>query len=109
MGIQLKKVDITAIKHGTTGRRSAKPRYKNSDLPFRNPTRDLQTWREDVIPHILEWAGSLEDPFSISSHPNLEDVITYAWDEEFPGISADDAVQYVVCYFRNCQSLLVAL
>src|SRR6266699_4146517 len=106
MGIQLRKADITAIKRDATGRRSAKPRYKNSDLPFRNSTRDLQTWREAVIPHILEWAGSLEEPFSISSHPDLEDVITYAWEEEFPEIPTDDAVQYVVCY--PLQSLIVA-
>ncbi|KAF8815687.1 hypothetical protein BYT27DRAFT_7003157, partial [Phlegmacium glaucopus] len=68
---------------------------KNSNLPFRNSTRDLQTWRNAVIPHILEWAGSLEEPFSISSHPDLEDLIKYAWDKEFPEIPADDAVQYV--------------
>ena len=98
MGIQLKTADITAIKCNATGRCSAKPHYKNSDLPFKNSSCDLETWHEAVLPHILEWAGSLEEPFSISTHPNLEELIKYAWDEEFLEISADDAVHYVVCY-----------
>jgi len=95
MGVQLKTADITAIKCNANGHRSAQPRYKNSDLPLKNSSRDLETWREAVLPHILDWAGSLEEPFSISTHPDLEELIKYAWDEEFP---ADDAVYYVVCY-----------
>ena len=98
MGVQLKKANISAVKHDAPGRRSAKPRHKNSDLPFKNYTRDLETWRDAVIPHILEWAGSLEEPFSISSHPDLDEIIKYAWDEEFPEIPVDSAVYFVVCY-----------
>ena len=99
IGVQLKTADIIAIKRNVIGRCSAKPRYKNSDLSFENSSRDLETWRKDVLPHILEWAGSLEEPFFISTHcPDLEDLIKYAWDEEFPEISADEAVHYVVCY-----------
>jgi len=98
MGVQLKKADISTVKRDAAGRHSAKPRFKNSDLPFKNSTRDLETWREAVIPHILEWAGSLEEPFPISSHPVLDEVIKYAWGEEFPEIPADSAVYYVVCY-----------
>lgn len=96
MGVQLKTTDITAIKRNATAHRSAKPRYKNSDLPFKNSSRDLETWREAVLPHILDWAGSLDEPFSISTHPDLEEITKYAWDEEFPEISADGAVHYVV-------------
>ena len=105
IGVQLKTADIIAIKCNAIGRRSAKPRYKNSDLSFENSSRDLETWRKDVLPHILEWAGSLGEPFFISTHcPDLEDLIKYAWDEEFPEISADEAIHYVVCY-RFIQSL----
>lgn len=46
MGIQLKTADITAIKRNETGRRSAKHRYRNNDLPFENSSRDLKTLRE---------------------------------------------------------------
>ena len=98
MGVQLKKADISTVKRDAAGRRSAKPHFKNSDLPFKNSTCDLETWREAVIPHILDWAGSLEEPFSISSHPVLDKVIKYAWEEEFPEIPTDGTVDYVVCY-----------
>ena len=108
MGVQLKTADITAVKRNATGRRSAKPRYKNSDLPFKNFSRDLETWHEAVLPHILDWAGSLEEPFSISTHPNLEELIKYAWDEEFLEISVDDAIYYVVRYpFFNLMNALL--
>ena len=99
MGVQLKTADIMAIKCNATGCHSAKPHYKNSNLLFKNSSRDLETWCEAVLPYILKWASSLEEPFSISTHPNLEELIKYAWDEEFPEIlAADDAVHYVVCY-----------
>ena len=109
MGVQLKPADITGIKRNATGRGSAKPRYKNSDLPFKNSSCDLETWHEAVLPHILNWAGSLEEPFSISTHPDLEDLIKYAWDEEFPEIPADNTVYYVVCHpFFNPSSFYIA-
>ena len=96
--------DIIAIKRNAIGRRSAKPRYKNSDLSFENSSRNLETLRKDILPHILECAGSLEEPFFISTHPDLEVLIKYAWDEEFPEIPADEAIHYVVSY-RLFQSL----
>ena len=104
MGVQLKKADISTVKHNAAGRRSAKPRFKNSDLLFKNSTCDLETWHEAVIPQILEWAGTLEEPFSISSHPNLDELIKYAWDEEFPEIPADGAVLPPMIIFDNVLS-----
>ncbi|KAG5649861.1 hypothetical protein H0H81_001745 [Sphagnurus paluster] len=74
MGIKLKTADITAIKRDASARRSAKLRYNNGHLPFENPTRDLQTWRTDVIPAIIDWVGTLEDPFAANSHPDLPDL-----------------------------------
>ena len=102
MGIKLKTADIAAVKHDASARRPARPRYKNGHLPFKNPTRDLLTWRDAVLPPIIDWAGTIEDPFSINSHPDLQDVVEYLWDEEFPEIPVDDAVQAVVhqiCFF----------
>jgi len=69
-------------------------------------SRNLETWHEAVLPHILDWASSLEEPFSISTHPDLEDLIKYAWDEEFPEILVDDAIHYVVCCCPLIQSLM---
>jgi len=97
MGIKLKTADIAAVKHDASARHPARPRYKNGHLPFENPTHDLLTWRDAVLPPIIDWAGTIEDPFTVNSHPDLQDVVEYLWDEEFPEIPADDAVQAVVC------------
>lgn len=96
MGIKLKTADISAVKRDASARRPAKPRYKNSHLPFENPTRDLLTWRDVILPAIIDWAGTLDEPFAINSHPDLQEIIECRWKEEFPAIPADDAVQAVV-------------
>ena len=94
MGIKLKTADISAVKHDVSAHRPAKPRYKNSHLPFENPTRDLLTWRDAVIPSIIDWAGTLEEPFAVN--PDLYVIIEDNWKDEFPTIDAGDAVQAVV-------------
>ena len=98
MGIKLKTEDISTVKNDASARRPAKLRYKNGHLPFENPTRDLLTWRDAVLPAIIDWAGTLEEPFAVNSHPNLLDIVEGVWKEEFPEIPADEAVQAVVCY-----------
>ncbi|KAF5368712.1 hypothetical protein D9615_010297 [Tricholomella constricta] len=84
-----------------------KPRYKNGHLPFGNPTRDLLTWRDAVLPAIIDWAGTLEEPFAVNSHPDLQDVVEDNWNEEFPETPADDAVQAVASSaIRNWRSAI---
>ncbi|KAF8959428.1 hypothetical protein BDZ97DRAFT_1838008, partial [Flammula alnicola] len=95
MDIKLKAADITAAKRGASGRPVAKPRYKNGHLPFENPMQDLQTWRNAIVPDIVDWAGTLKKPFAANSHPNLQNVVEDSWNEEFPEIPAYDAVQAV--------------
>lgn len=102
MGIKLKTADITAVKRDASARRLAKPRYKNGNLPFENATRDLQTWRDAVLPAIIDWAGTLEEPFAVSSHLDLQDIVEENWNEEFPEIPVDEAVHAVV---RRCQKM----
>ena len=106
MGIKLTTANISAVKRNASARRPAKPRYKNGHLPFENPTCDLLTWRDAVLPPIIDWAGTLEEPFAVNSHwhPNLPDVVEDNWKEEFPEIPADDAVQSVVCYTIRSKS-----
>jgi hypothetical protein len=109
MGIKLKKADISAVKRDASARRPAKPRYKNSHLPFKNPTRDLLTWRDAVLPPIIDWAGSLEEPFAINSHPDLPDIVEDCWKEEFPEIPVDEAVQAVVSHSDAFAELLAVI
>ena len=101
MGIKLKTADIAACH-------PAQPHYKNGHLPFENPMCDLLTWCDAILPLIIDWVGTIEDPFTVNSHLNLQEVIEYLWSEEFPEIQADDAVQSVVheatCFFTSYYS-----
>ena len=109
MGIKLKTADISAVKRDASARRPSKPRYKNGHLPFTNPSRDLLTWRDAVLPPIIDWAGTLEDPFAINSHPNLPDIVEDCWKEEFPEIRVDEAVHAVVSHSYGFSVLVVIL
>ncbi|KAF8799286.1 hypothetical protein BYT27DRAFT_7343021 [Phlegmacium glaucopus] len=60
-----------------------------------------------VLPAIIDWAGTLEKPFTVNSHPNLQDIVEDNWKEEFPEIPADDAVQAVASSaIRNWRSAI---
>ena len=92
MGIELKTADIPAVKHDASACHLTKPRYKNGHLPFENPTCNLITWHNSVLPPIIDWAGTFAEPFTVNSHPDLQGIIEYNWNEEFPEIPLDDAV-----------------
>ncbi|KAF8154656.1 hypothetical protein B0H34DRAFT_852391 [Crassisporium funariophilum] len=95
MGIKLNTADISAVKCGASACRPAKPCYTNNHLPFENAARDLHTWHDAVLPAIIDWARTLKEPFAVSSHPDLPEVVEYLWSEEFPKIPANDAVHAV--------------
>ena len=77
-------------------RRQAKRCYNNRSLPFENFNRDLITWRESVIPPIINWAGTLEDSFGVNAHPDLAEIVHTNWNENFPLTDCDDIVLSVV-------------
>ena len=108
MGIKLKMADIAAVKHDASAHHPAQPHYKNSHLPFENLMRDLLTWRNAILPPIIDWFGTIKDPFTVNSHPNLQEVVEYLWSEEFLEIQGDDAIQSVVheatCFFTSYYS-----
>ncbi|KAF8804853.1 hypothetical protein BYT27DRAFT_7169757 [Phlegmacium glaucopus] len=104
-GIKLRKVETKNTVDSKPRRRSAKPRYNNSHLPFKNVNHDLQTWCESIIPAIIDWAGTLEDGFGVNAHPNLSEIIQDNWNDEFPTIECDDAVLSVASSaIRNWRS-----
>ncbi|KAF8805296.1 hypothetical protein BYT27DRAFT_7243389 [Phlegmacium glaucopus] len=107
MGIKLKTAEISAVKHQVSMHCPAKPCYKNGHLPFDNPACDLATWRNAVLPAIIDWARTLKEPFAVNFHPNLQDIVEDSWNEEFPEIPADDAVQAVASSaIRNWRSAI---
>ena len=50
-----------------------------------------------VVAEIIDWVGTLEEPFGANSYPNHQQTIEDTWKEEFPEIPSDDSVQGVVC------------
>ena len=106
MGIKLKTVDISAVKREASTHRPAKPCFKNSHLPFEDPTRDLVTWHDAVLPSIINWAGSLDEPFVINSHPNLQEIIEKNWKANYPEVQCNDAILAVVSQ-KSCFLLLI--
>ena len=100
MGIALKPVKDqvqSSRKH-----REPKPCYNNSDLPFKNHSQDLTTWRNKVLPLIIDWAGSHDDPFAIGTDPSFKTIVKQFWNESFPTMEPTDAVYAVVSHRVLC-------
>lgn len=93
------KADISSIQSNARPGRSAKRRYRNSDLPFENHTRDLQRWQNAVQPVIIDWAGTVKEPFAVNSHPDLQRIVEEAWHAEFPEIPCNEVVHAIVSYY----------
>ncbi|KAJ6563089.1 hypothetical protein DFH09DRAFT_1477983 [Mycena vulgaris] len=73
MGIKLTKKTVVVDVNGKT-KRETKPVYTNTDLPFPDDSRavDLKHYQETFIPDIIDWAGSLDDPFAATSDPTFK-------------------------------------
>lgn len=73
-------------------------KFNNAHLPFpSNRTQaDLKIWRDSVIPAVVDWAGSLDEPFGANAHPDFKSVVTESWNESFPELEINEAVYYVV-------------
>ena len=41
-------------------------------------------WHAEYTPHILAWAGSQEDPFTVNNHTSLRDEMAKMWEQVFP-------------------------
>ena len=80
----IKRVDIndatglmwdSTIKCDPNGTKSVKlyRRSKVSTIPI---TGDYELTRWDLVVHgVLDWAGTLSDPFGTNEHPNLLDIV----------------------------------
>ena len=95
MGIKLQPVKSEA-QPPTRRRGVTKPRYKNSDLPFEDHNRDLEIWRNKILPPIIDWAGSHDDPFAVTADQQFKPTVKKFWDQNFRGIDATDAMYAVV-------------
>lgn len=95
MGVKLQLVkdeaQPPARHHGVP-----KPHYKNSDLPFEDHNQDLKIWWNKVLPPIINWAGSRDDPFMVTADQQFKPTVKKFWDQSFWGIDATDAMYAVV-------------
>ena len=55
---------------------------KTAHLPLQDETEQLQF--DLLIRSILDWAGTLQDPFGTNEHPDLLSVIQQLWIKIFP-------------------------
>lgn len=98
MGIVLKKKEVVDV---SVTMREKKPRYKNADLPFENPAEDLERWQQKVLPALTDWAGSLDEPFSVGSHQDFNSMVEALWVDVFPELDMTPAVISVVSLDRQ--------
>ncbi|KAF8230783.1 hypothetical protein L208DRAFT_1378393 [Tricholoma matsutake] len=103
MGIKLQQVQVETTP--STKRGKPKPRYKNSDLPFEDHSRDLKIWWTKVIPAMIDWGGSHANLFAVVAHPKFRAVVEHFWDQSFSTVEEMDTVHAVaLSAVRNWQS-----
>ncbi|KAJ7114417.1 hypothetical protein C8R44DRAFT_740556 [Mycena epipterygia] len=93
MGISFENKSVKLRVDGKQ-QREKKRKYVNADLPFTLDgfAADLKVWQADVIPIIIDWAGTLNAPFTASAHPQFRAVVEEAWNDYFAAYKITDAV-----------------
>jgi hypothetical protein len=91
MGLTIKRVDVNDAAGLTQdpiikseGNQSGKRyrEYKVANIPI---TGDYELTQWDLIVcGVLDWAGTLSDPFGTNEHPDLTDVVQQLWDRCLP-------------------------
>ncbi|KAJ7648792.1 hypothetical protein DFH06DRAFT_1476250 [Mycena polygramma] len=98
MGITLTKKILTLNVDGRV-KHETKRKYTNADLPFpaADFQKDLKHYKATVIPDLIEWAGTLPDPFAATSYPEFLPTLIYIWTSYFGGehYKPTDAVQFM--------------
>lgn len=76
-----------------------KPRYVNAHLPLENHAQGLKVWQNQVLPSVIDWAGSLNDSFNTTADPCFQPIIDTHWRRSFPDIDPTEAVHGMVSLF----------
>jgi hypothetical protein len=89
-------------------KREPKARFTNGNLPFMSLgyNENLRLWQTNIMSGILEWAGTLDEPFGAASHPNFKAITTATWQNQFPDIDPTDAVYSLVGSRIFCLTLV---
>ncbi|KAF8218932.1 hypothetical protein L208DRAFT_1383164 [Tricholoma matsutake] len=68
---------------------------RESSLIVKETFQDLATWRNKVLPPIIDWAGSHDDPFAVSADPSFKTIVKTFWDQSSQTVEPTDAVYAV--------------
>ena len=110
MGLTIKRVDVNDAA-GLTQDRIVKSEgnklyrtLKVSTIPI---TGDYELTKWDLIVRgVLDWAGTLSDPFGTNEHPELLDVVQILWDKCLPerkeDVTGNASVKKVVRHVTEC-------
>ncbi|KIJ10856.1 hypothetical protein PAXINDRAFT_16190 [Paxillus involutus ATCC 200175] len=84
MGVvaESKDVDMAVEKTRSVGKARAQKHLKATDLPIGDTNHDHNQW-EQLVRSMIDWAGTLNDPFGTNEHPELFSTIQELWDMLF--------------------------
>ncbi|KAF9233161.1 hypothetical protein BU15DRAFT_80409 [Melanogaster broomeanus] len=77
-----KDVDIAVEETRAVGKAKARKHLKATDLPIADTNQDRSQW-EQLVRGVIDWAGTLCDPFGTNEHPELFSTIQGLWDTLF--------------------------
>ncbi|KAH7905006.1 hypothetical protein BJ138DRAFT_1183844, partial [Hygrophoropsis aurantiaca] len=90
MGVKIQKMDVNdAVKEAKEPTSRGKPLkgLKASDLPFTDDS-DHKVW-DSLVRALLDWAGTVDDPFGTNEHPDLARRLQELWDHFFPHLELE--------------------
>ena len=85
MGIRVIQRDVDeAVAEAASRKQRVKPfrNLKATNLPFQDTDKDPQRW-DNLVHALLDWAGTLEDPFGINGRPDITDTLQTLWNAFF--------------------------
>ncbi|KAF8833023.1 hypothetical protein BDN67DRAFT_1018041 [Paxillus ammoniavirescens] len=84
MGMLAESKDVDAVVKETrsVGKVKALKHLKAMDLPIGDTNHDHTQW-EQLVRGVIDWAGTLDDPFGTNEHPKLVSTIQELWDLHF--------------------------
>ncbi|KAJ3793843.1 hypothetical protein GGU11DRAFT_811657 [Lentinula aff. detonsa] len=83
VGLEVVDVDAIATEERETGKPALPPRrrtFTKHDLPIKL-TSDHLIWNNCLQPELIEWCGTREGQFSLSSDLNFREIIKMLWDK----------------------------
>ncbi|KAI5990627.1 hypothetical protein EDD15DRAFT_2369701 [Pisolithus albus] len=82
MGLNVSQKDADKAIWAETGRKQRQKPYRDlkaMELPFRDADKDPRQW-DRLVRALLDWAGTLDEPFGINGRPDIPEKLQQFWD-----------------------------